>query len=118
MSFLKTLDKTISNALSNAFTSTNAFDAAGGLTTKSLSFSDYASSIIANNSSLGASNEAKLDFNSALADSLLFKANSERGVNLDEEMAALILFEQAFSASARVITVIQNMFDALERVIG
>ncbi len=111
-------DATISTALSDAFTSTNAFDAAGGLPTKSLSFSDYASSIIANNSSLGASNEAKLDFNSALADSLLFKANSDRGVNLDEEMAALILFEQAFSASARVITVIQNMFDALERALG
>jgi len=37
-------------------------------------------------------------------------------VNLDEELANLILFEQAYSAAARIVSVIQRMFDALERI--
>jgi len=33
-------------------------------------------------------------------------------------MSNLILFEQAFSAAARIVAVIQKMFDALDRAIG
>jgi len=35
------------------------------------------------------------------------------GVNLDEEAADLIKFEQAYNASARIITVAQTIFDSL-----
>ena len=58
-----------------------------------------------------------MDFQKALTDSLQLKSDSLRGVNLDEELANLILFEQAFIAAARVIAVIQRMFDALDRAI-
>jgi flagellar hook-associated protein 1 len=50
-------------------------------------------------------------------DSLKAKSDSVRGVNLDEEMSDLILFEQAYAAAARLIGVIQNMFEALERAV-
>ena len=33
-------------------------------------------------------------------------------------MSDLILFEQAYSAAARVISVVQDMFDALDRAVG
>ncbi|HBT42816.1 MAG TPA: hypothetical protein DEB21_12575, partial [Rhodospirillaceae bacterium] len=44
--------------------------------------------------------------------------DSIRGVNLDEELADLIVFEQAFSAAARVISVIQEMIDRLEQAVA
>lgn len=103
--------------LAAAFTSTNSFSQAGGIPNKTIAFSDYAAAIIGQNSSLASSNANKLEFNQNLGDSLQIKSDSYRGVNLDEEMSNLILFEQAYSASARVMTVIQNMFDALERII-
>jgi flagellar hook-associated protein FlgK len=33
-------------------------------------------------------------------------------------MSNLIMYEQAYSAAARLITVIQKMFDALDRAMG
>jgi flagellar hook-associated protein 1 FlgK len=45
------------------------------------------------------------------------KSDNIKGVNLDEELAQLILFEQAFNAAARVIAVIQEMMDTLDRAV-
>ena len=56
-------------------------------------------------------------FQKSLTDSLQLKSDTIRGVNLDEELAALIVFEQAYSAAARILSIIQSMFDALERAI-
>ena len=40
-------------------------------------------------------------------------ADGVRGVNLDEELANTIIYQNAYSASARVITVANQFFDAL-----
>lgn len=46
-------------------------------------------------------------------DAVKFRADSKSGVNLDEELGNLMLFQKAFSASARVIKVSQSLFDEL-----
>ena len=94
------------------------FDAAGDLGDSTLPLIQYASSIISRNTSQANSMEGLLENKQFLTDSLQYKSDSVRGVNLDEEMSNLILFEQAYSASARVISVIQSMLDSLERAIG
>ncbi|MDH5771526.1 MAG: flagellar hook-associated protein FlgK [Rhodospirillaceae bacterium] len=94
------------------------FDAAGNLGDSTLPLMQYASSVISRNTSQANSMEGLLANKQFLTDSLQYKSDSVRGVNLDEEMSNLILFEQAYSASARVISVIQSMLDALERAIG
>ena len=38
---------------------------------------------------------------------------SKSAVNLDEEAANLIRFQQAYQASAQVVAVTKNLFDAL-----
>ena len=51
------------------------------------------------------------------SESLLFQSQASRdsmaGVNLDEEAANLIKFEQAYNASAQLITVARQIFDTL-----
>ena len=42
---------------------------------------------------------------------------SEVGVNLDEELANLQLLQNAYAASARLLTVIQTLFDALQAAV-
>lgn len=60
-------------------------------------------------------NRANIDYESA---SILHAQSEQRvadesGVNLDEEAADLVRYEQAYNASARIITVAQTTFDAI-----
>jgi len=111
-------DDTIAQQLVSKFTSANTFDKAGGLPDLSNTFSQYAGEILGNNALLASTNARNIESQKSLSDSLQFKSDSLRGVNLDEEMADLIVFEQSFSAAARVISVIQKMMDALERAVS
>ena len=110
-------DGTVIEALAEAFSSVNSFDTSGGLAKISTTFSSYAAQIVAENAKLADINERDAGRQRALTDSLQFKSDTIRGVNLDEELSDLIIFEQAFTAAARVIAVIQRMFDALERIV-
>jgi flagellar hook-associated protein 1 FlgK len=42
---------------------------------------------------------------------------SDTGVNLDEEIANLQVLQNAYAASARLLTVVQEMFDTLEQAV-
>ncbi len=111
-------DDTIAQMLASDLTSKNTFDKSGGLPIVENTFSEYAAGIIADAASLAGVNERELESQRALTESLQFKSDSVRGVNLDEEMADLIVYEQAFGAAARVISVIQSMMETLERAVA
>ena len=111
-------DDTTASELAALFKNNNQFDTSGGIASLNTSFEEYAGAIVATNANAADDNKADQNFQESLKDSLQLKSDSFRGVNLDEEMSNLILFEQAYSAAARLITVIQNMFDALDRALG
>ena len=111
-------DGTIINDMAVMFQAGNAFDAAGGLSSTTVTFSVRATSILSYNATLADRNEFNMEYHESLKDSLKLKTDSFSGVNLDEEMSQLILFEQSYSAAARVISVIQSMFDSLDAVIS
>lgn len=115
--FMSPGESTVIEALAEAFSTSHSFDTAGGLAGSQKSFAQYAAGIVSDNARLADTNKKDIERQQSLTDSLKFKSDTVRGVNLDEEMSDLIIFEQAFSASARVIAVIQRMIDALERVI-
>ena len=100
--------------MADMLASKNDFDATGGLSTSNKTFMEYAADIMSRNSSLAATNDAQLTAQKTLTDTLELGTKSISGVSLDEEMSNLILFQQAFAASARVISVIQAMFETLE----
>lgn len=60
-------------------------------------------------------NRAEIDLASsnALLEQSFARVQDMAGVNLDEEAADLIKFEQAYNASARILTVAQTIFDSL-----
>jgi flagellar hook-associated protein 1 len=110
-------DETIAKAMAEAINAPTSFKVSGALPNVSTSFAERASAIVATNASLASTHERNAEAQQSLTESLERQFESERGVNLDEEMANLIVFEQAFSAAARIISTIQRMFEALERVI-
>ncbi len=116
--FVSAGDDTNIQALASLMTTTNTFEKAGGLASKTQTFSVYAAEILATNASLVAVNERERKTQETLVESLQFKSDSARGVNLDQEMSDLLVFEQAYAAAARVISVIQNMIEALERAVS
>lgn len=107
----------IAESLATAFTGSNQFDVSGGLGALNVRFEEYAAAIISNNAVQADNNKRDIEVQRDLVNALQLKSDSISGVNLDEELANLIIFEQGFAAAARVISVIQRMFDALDRAI-
>lgn len=115
--FMSAGDGSIALAMAERFAQSSSFEAAGDLGAVTLNFEEYGASILSRSSNKAATTERQLGHKDTLVTNLNNKANTISGVNLDEEMANLILFERGYSASARVISVIQGMFDALEGII-
>lgn len=110
-------DGTLSHRLATALSAPQSFAHAGNLGSLSVTFSQYAAEIISDNASRTEANDSAASFQTGLVDNLKAKSDSVRGVNLDEEMSDLILYEQAYAAAARLIGVVQTMFEALERAV-
>jgi flagellar hook-associated protein 1 FlgK len=54
----------------------------------------------------------------ALAAELEARISADSGVNLDEELANMILFQNAYAASARMIAAARDLFDILLQLSG
>ncbi|OSQ39681.1 flagellar hook-associated protein FlgK [Thalassospira mesophila] len=107
-------DNSSAASLANAFTKTDiGFDAAGGLSPEKTSLIDYAASIISTAATKASAASDSNAFQNALANDLDTRIQNEAGVNLDEEMSDLIIFQRAYSASAKVISTVDELFDAL-----
>jgi flagellar hook-associated protein 1 FlgK len=65
----------------------------------------------ARNSSLAA------ETNKALSAELNARASADAGVNLDEELSNLILYQRAYGANARVISAIDELWQSLLQII-
>lgn len=90
-----------------------SFQAAGGLPSVGLTLSGYASEMLGYIASLSAG--ASDDFASAqtLYDGFKTRSDAITGVNLDEELANTVIFQNSYSASARIVTVVNQLFEDL-----
>jgi flagellar hook-associated protein 1 FlgK len=84
-----------------------------GASSGTFTFSDFYSSLVG---TVGNDTRQAIDA-AALSDALKLQIENRReqssGVSLDEEMISLIKFQQAYNASARIISVAQEMLDSL-----
>ena len=110
-------DNTVAVQMADLLVSKVAFNPAGLLGGTSVSFSDYAASIISRNSTEAAAAKANLKLQEDLKGALDLKAAQASGVNLDEEMATLIVYQQTYAASAKVISTTQQLFDILNNLV-
>ncbi len=62
-------------------------------------------------------NEARVQDERSLQDALQSQLTNESGVNIDEELGHLIIVQTAYSAAARVITAVDEMFQDLLRAV-
>ena len=64
--------------------------------------------------------QANTSLNDAAArrDDAVNRRDSFAGVNIDEELAQLVVFQNSYSAAARVMTTATEMYDKLIRMVG
>lgn len=106
-------DNSIVQAIANRFNQTLSFGATGQLAAANKTFADYGASILALNASQAQGTKDTLGWRNALFENLQHKAASISAVNLDEETANMVLLQNAYAASARVITTTAQLFDVL-----
>jgi len=103
--------------LAKISTTNYSFAAAGGITPQTDSLSGYFSTVKANLAVNLQDNSRRLEFAQSLETDIATRNASVSGVNTDEELANLIVFQNAFQASSRVITTVDKMFDVLLNII-
>jgi flagellar hook-associated protein 1 FlgK len=91
--------------------------ARGGLAPASTTVSRYVSDmtgLVAAQSGQAQNREAA---SRALVEDLEFRQGAVSGVNLDEELAKLVLYQQAYSVSARLISITNDLFGELVNIV-
>lgn len=91
--------------------------ARGALPERTTDLASYAAEIIAITSADARRAEARADNDRALSDAVNFKAAAVSSVNIDEELSSLITLQQAYTAAARLITIVGEMLDELGDVV-
>ena len=90
-----------------------SFNAVGGLPAMKISLNDYAGSLIGLSATRSAEAENSFRHRELVLENIAARHQSETGVNVDEELAALVLFQNAFTMSARVIQIASEMLETL-----
>ncbi len=94
---------------------TRAFGA-GGLNLSSVSYAGMAAGVVLALSGAGAAVHARHVDTALVRDTIESRFQGAVGVNVDEELANLQLIQNAYAASARVMTVVQSLFDILNDI--
>lgn len=100
-------------ALAEALASNQSFETTGKIASTSKTLDQWATLVVSLNSTQAANHESRLATQGAIVDELVYTSDSIRGVNIDEEIAKLMVLQQAYSASGQVIATIQDMMDVL-----
>ena len=110
------------NAVAQAMAALNtqnvAFGAAGGLPTANESLLSYTSDLLGFVSQTTTTVKDNATNAQTLFDGFKSRSEAVSGVNLDEELANTVTFQNAYSATARVITIVNQMYNDLLQSFG
>ncbi len=106
-------DDATARALAESFNQAVSFGAVGGLPATTDTLAGFGIAITSFNASKAANAEAEFAFQESLHRDLLDKSLSFSGVNIDEEMANMVLYQNAYQASARLVQAADELFAIL-----
>jgi len=115
--FLGSTDVSSLQAMFAALTGPTTIPLAGGLGQGSYSLAQYGAAIVANNAANASNNKTQMTYQQTLVNNLTTQQAAVSGVNLDEELSNLITYQQSYSAAAKVISTVQQLFSVLDGII-
>ena len=110
-------DNTQATKLKGIVTQNLNFEAAGGLPQISLTLTGYTAELLGYIASRSAASTDDLENAQILFEGFKSRAEAISGVNLDEELANTVILQNAYAASARVITTVNQMFDEILQMV-
>jgi len=108
---LSTSEGSVASALNTLFTGSVSFSAAGGMSARTESLSDYAGDFLSGAATLADTASDALEDQETYYDNLESTMSSQSGVNTDEETMKLSDIQSAYEAAAAVLQTLQDMFD-------
>ena len=100
-------------ALEGALSKSAVLHDMSGVSRSSMSITDMAAEVASSAGSKAAFLESRSDAANALKDEAALRRSSAEGVNLDEEMVRMTVYQQSYSAASRLITAARDMYDTL-----
>ncbi|MCZ4280501.1 flagellar hook-associated protein FlgK [Kiloniella laminariae] len=100
--------------LAAAFEKNEVFDSiTNGPSRSTTTLAGYAGVMLSYSATTAQASNNALQFQSTLTGDLQVKMQNESGVNMDEELANMVVFQNAYNAAARVIQITGEMFDTV-----
>lgn len=109
-------NNTVVLRLADAFTQNVSFTVSGALPAMTTTLTDFGAQILAQNATAAADADREFEFREGVFEDLKFRADSVSGVNIDEEMANLILLQNSFIAAARVISITAELLEVISNL--
>jgi flagellar hook-associated protein 1 FlgK len=106
-------DNSIAQALADKFLEPLSFAAAGNLSLTTTTLAGYAAEILSANAVSASLAEKTAGFKSSLVQELTYRTQSLSGVNVDEELQNMVVYQNAYRATARIVQVVSDLFDVL-----
>ncbi len=100
-------------ALQNLETKLVSFSSAGELKAGNVTLSQYVARILGNAGLMAQRAENFEEDNQALQQEVFQRNADVSGVNMDEELANLVIFQNAYNAAARILSSVQELYDSL-----
>ena len=103
----------IANKMAEVFTSSQSFKQSGDMAQTATTISNYASTFVGNVASLTNTAQSSYEYQTALTEAISYKESQVSGVDLDEELSQLIIYQQSYAACAQVFTASREILDVL-----
>jgi len=110
-------DQTGALALKSLETVVYKFSRAGGLNEATVTLAQYSANLLANLGLRAEIAENNMNDNLVLSQELNRKSADVSGVNMDEELGNMVIYQNAYSASARLLNTAKEMFDTILRIV-
>lgn len=89
----------------------------GQLASGSMSIAEYVSQFVGAQADMANAAESERVYRQDVSEEVNARRTAAEGVNLDEELSNMMVFQQAYNASARLMTTVQQMYETLLNVI-
>ena len=107
----------IASAMGNVFNEGYTFKQSGTIAETQTTLANYASTFVGNIASQTSIAESSLAYQQTLTDSIAMKEAKISGVDLDEELGQLIIFQQSYAASAQAFTASKEILEMLLSIV-